>query len=153
MDTYCALTGQVVDNIRFFTPEGARVQHYDTAESLGLDDGDLYVYEEQRGGNGHGDAADSPPSENLEQPDEATQESPDDVDGANPADADEDDLYTASPPRRKTTTTVGQASKGKREAGSERKAPAAKKQKLDPAVSTSSKQDAGKDSFFTTPWD
>ncbi|KAL5330738.1 hypothetical protein ACEPPN_000259 [Leptodophora sp. 'Broadleaf-Isolate-01'] len=51
MDAFCRQQGRKPDTLRFFTPDGKRVNNTDTPESLNLEDGDLLdVHEEQQGG-------------------------------------------------------------------------------------------------------
>ncbi|KAG4442861.1 hypothetical protein IFR05_001657 [Cadophora sp. M221] len=51
MDAFCQQRGRKPDTLRFFTPDGKRINNTDTPESLNLEDGDLLdVHEEQQGG-------------------------------------------------------------------------------------------------------
>ncbi|KAE8442725.1 hypothetical protein EG329_002916 [Mollisiaceae sp. DMI_Dod_QoI] len=55
MDAYCSQLGRAPGSLRFFTPDGKRVQKIDTPQSLELEDGDLLdAHEEQQGGAAHG---------------------------------------------------------------------------------------------------
>lgn len=52
MDAYCNSQGRDNDSLRFFTPDGKRVNRDDTPGSLNLEDGDLLdCHEEQQGGS------------------------------------------------------------------------------------------------------
>ncbi|CZT44356.1 uncharacterized protein RSE6_04513 [Rhynchosporium secalis] len=51
MDAFCQQQGRAPDTLRFFTPDGKRVNATDTPASLDLEDGELLdVHEQQHGG-------------------------------------------------------------------------------------------------------